>query len=271
MPLLLADILSVLERMAPPALAEAWDNVGLQIGDLHQRIDSVWVALDPGPEVVVAACRCRADLLITHHPLFFRPIQRIETNTPIGTVIEQALRHRLAIYCMHTNLDAAADGLNDLLGRRLGLRRLRPLRPPVDIAGQPPRPGIGRIGTLVRATRLSDLAQRVKQRLGAGAVRMAGDPALRVKHVALVAGSGGSAVGEFLRSEADAFISGDLRYHEVRDIEYARRGVVDVGHFHSEHLMADAIAQRLRRAFGLRRPPVRVQACSLEKDPFSVV
>jgi dinuclear metal center YbgI/SA1388 family protein len=270
MPLLLADILSVLERMAPPSLAEAWDNVGLQIGDPHQRVDSVWVALDPGPEVVAAACRCRADLLITHHPLFFRPIQRIEINTPIGTVVEQAVRHRLAIYCMHTNLDAAADGLNDLLARRLGLRRLRPLRPPVDITGQR-HPGIGRIGTLVRATRLSDLAQLVKQRLGAGAVRMAGDPALRVKHVALVAGSGGSAVGEFLRAEADAFISGDLRYHEVRDIEYARRGVVDVGHFHSEHLMADAIAQRLRRAFGPRRPPVRVQACSLEKDPFSVV
>jgi putative NIF3 family GTP cyclohydrolase 1 type 2 len=89
--------------------------------------------------------------------------------------------------------------------------------------------------------------------------------------VALVTGSGGSAVGGFLSTDADAFISGDLRYHEVRDIEYARRGVLDVGHFHSEHLMVDAIAQRLRRIFGRRHPPVRVQACSLEKDPFTVV
>lgn len=270
MPLLLADIIDALERMAPPSLAEAWDPVGLQIGDPQRRIDSVCVALDPGPDVVAAACRSRADLLITHHPLFFRPLQRIETNTALGTVIEQAVRHRLAIYCMHTNLDAAADGLNDLLARRLGLRRLRPLRPPGDITDRQ-HPGIGRIGTLVQATCLLDLARLVKQRLGAAAVRMAGDPALRVKHVALVTGSGGSAVGTFLRMELDAFISGDLRYHEVRDIEYARRGVVDVGHFHSEHLMVDAIVQRLRRAFGRRRPPVRVQACSLEKDPFSVV
>lgn len=270
MPLILADIIDVLERMAPPALAEAWDPVGLQIGDPQRRIESVWVALDPGPDVVAAACRSRADLLITHHPLFFSPLQRIETHTALGTVIDQAVRHRLAIYCMHTNLDAAADGLNDLLAQRLGLRRLRPLMPPGDITGRQ-HPGIGRIGTLVRATRLSDLARLVKQRLGAAAVRMAGDPALRIKHVAIVTGSGGSAVGTFLRMEADAFISGDLRYHEVRDIEYARRGVVDVGHFHSEHLMVDAIVQRLRRAFGRRRPPVRVQACALEKDPFSVV
>ena len=270
MPLVLADIIDVLERMAPPSLAESWDPVGLQIGDPQRRIDSVWVALDPGPDVVAAACRSRADLLITHHPLFFRPLQRIETHTPLGTVIEQAVRHRLAIYCMHTNLDAAADGLNDWLAHRLGLRRLRPLMPPGDINDRQ-HSGIGRVGTLVRATRLSDLARLVKQRLCAAAVRMAGDPALRVKHVAIVTGSGGSAVGTFLRMEADAFISGDLRYHEVRDIEYARRGVVDVGHFHSEHLMVDAIAQRLKRAFGRRRPSVRVQACSLEKDPFSVV
>lgn len=270
MPLLLADIIDVLERMAPPSLAEAWDPVGLQIGDPHRRIDSVWVALDPGPDVVAAACRSRADLLITHHPLFFRPLQRIETHTALGTAIEQAMRHRLAIYCMHTNLDAATGGLNDLLARRLGLRRLRPLRPSGDITDRQ-HPGIGRIGTLARATPLSDLARLVKERLGVAAVRVAGDPALRVKHVALVTGSGGSAVGGFLRTEADAFISGDLRYHEVRDIEYARRGAVDVGHFHSEHLMVDAIVQRLRRAFGRRRPLVRVQACTLERDPFSVV
>ncbi len=270
MQLLLADIINVLEDIAPPSLAEAWDNVGLQIGDLRRRVNSIWVALDPGPDVVAAACRGQVDLLITHHPLFFRPLQRIETDTPSGAVIEQSVRHGLAIYSMHTNLDAVAGGLNDLLAHRLKLRRLRPLVPPRDTTGRR-RHGIGRVGALTRAMRLSDLAREVKQRLGAAAVRMAGDPGLRVKYVALATGSGGSVVGDFLNSEAEAFISGDLRYHEVRDIEYARRGVVDVGHFHSEHLMTDAIAQRLQRAFGQRHPRLQVQVCPLERDPFSVV
>ena len=100
---------------------------------------------------------------------------------------------------------------------------------------------------------------------------MAGDPELRVKHVALSTGSGGGLVGEFLRTEADVFISGDLRYHEVRDIEYARRGAIDIGHFHSEHLMTVAIAQRLRRAFCRRHSRLRVEAFPHEKDPFTML
>jgi GTP cyclohydrolase I len=270
MQLLLADIIRVLEHMAPPSLAEAWDNVGLQIGDPGRRVRSVWVALDPGPDVVTAACRAQVDLLVTHHPLFFHPLKRIETHTPFGGAIAQALRHDLAIYCLHTNLDAVADGLNDLLARRLGLRRLRPLVATHGSADRP-RHGLGRIGALAAAMPLAKLAREVKQRLGAGVVRIAGDPGLRVKYVALATGSGGSLVGDFLNSAAEAFISGDLRYHEVREIEVARRGAVDVGHFYSEHLMTDAVAQRLRRAFSRRHPGLSVQACALEKDPFAAV
>jgi dinuclear metal center YbgI/SA1388 family protein len=270
MRLLLSDIIDVLENIAPSSLAEAWDNVGLQIGDPRQPVNSIWVALDPGPDVVASACRSQIDLLITHHPLFFRPVKRIETGTPLGTTIEQAVRHGLAIYSLHTNLDAVAGGLNDLLAHRLELRRLRPLSPLHDPAARRGH-GMGRVGELPRTMRLSDLARGVKERLGAAAVRMAGDPGLRVKRVALATGSGGGVIGDFLSTEAEAFISGDLRYHDVREIEYARRGVVDVGHFHSEHLMTDAIAQRLRRACGRRYPRLQVQACPLEKDPFRVV
>jgi dinuclear metal center YbgI/SA1388 family protein len=270
MHLLLADIVRLLEQLAPPALAEAWDHVGLQVGDPRRRIRSVWVALDPGPDVVDAACRARVDLLVTHHPLFFRPLHQIAIDTPLGSVIAQALRHELAIYCLHTNLDAAAGGLNDLLARRIGLVRLRPLAPPAGGTGRG-RHGIGRIGALAKAMPLRDLARKVKRTLGAGGVRIAGDPELRVQQVAIVTGSGGSLVGDFLKSTAEALISGDLRYHEARDIEYARRGAVDVGHFHSEHLMAEAVAGRLRRALGRRHPGLRVEACPLEKDPFATV
>jgi dinuclear metal center YbgI/SA1388 family protein len=269
MDLLLADIIQLLEKVAPPSLAEEWDNAGLQIGDPRSRVDKVWVALDACPEVVAAACRSRVDLLVTHHPLFFRPLKRIETQTALGAMVAQALRHGVAVYTLHTNFDAAAEGLNDLLARQLGLQGLRPLVKRAAADGR--RHGMGRIGALPRARRLGALAGEVKRRLGAGMVRMAGDPQLRVKRVALVAGSGGSLVADFLRTPAEAFISGDLRYHEVRDIEYARRGAIDIGHFHSEHLMTAAVAQRLRRALRRRHPRLRVEAFPHEKDPFTVV
>jgi GTP cyclohydrolase I len=265
----LSDIIPILEDIAPPSLAEEWDNVGFQIGDLRSKVRSLWVALDPGEDVVAAACQAGVDLLVTHHPLFFRPVKQIDVGSPLGGVVERLIRHRLAVYSMHTNLDAVHGGLNDWLAHRLGLRQIRPLLPNAGSA-QPSRHGLGRVGMLKAAMHLKDLALEVKRRLTLNTVRVAGDAMLRVKRVALSTGSGGSLSAAFLASDAEVFISGDLRYHDARDIEAAERGLIDVGHFHSEHLMTAQLAQCLRRAFDRRRIRIRVEACPLEHDPFSV-
>jgi len=263
----LSDIIRILEKMAPPSLAEEWDNVGLQVGDASRQVTSVWVALDPCPNVVTAACRAGVDLLVTHHPLIFRPLNRIDVLTPQGAVIAQAVQHRLAVYSMHTNLDAVSAGLNDMLARRLGLRRFRPLvLHPGANNGRPH--GMGRVAWLARRMTVRELAMEVKQRLGIETVRLAGDEMGKVQQVALSTGSGGSLVPQFLASDAEAFITGDLRYHEAREIEAAGRGAIDIGHFHSEHLFAGVLAQRLRRALRRCRPAVGVEACPLERDAF---
>jgi dinuclear metal center YbgI/SA1388 family protein len=263
----LSDIIRKLEKMAPPSLAEEWDNIGLQVGDARRKVNSVWVALDPSPDVIAAACRAGVDLLVTHHPLIFRPLKRIDVLTPQGVAIAQAVQHRLAVYCMHTNLDAASAGLNDMLARRLGLQRIRllVLRPE---AANGRRHGMGRIAWLPRRMTVRELAIEVKRRLGIETVRVAGDEMGKVKRVALSTGSGGSLMPQFLASNAEAFITGDLRYHEAREIEAAGRGAIDIGHFHSEHLFAGVLAQRLRRALRGSRPAVGVEVCALERDAF---
>lgn len=261
------DVIRILETMAPQSLAEEWDNVGLQVGDPERQVTSVWVALDPGLEVVTAACRAGVSLLVTHHPLIFRPLTRIDARTPQGAVITQAVQHRLAVYSMHTNLDAVPAGLNDMLAHRLGLKRLKPLstRPG---PGNRQRHGMGRVGWLSRRITIRDLALDVKRRLKIETVRVSGDAKRRVRRVALSTGSGGSLVPQFLASDAEAFITGDLRYHEAREIEAVGRGAIDVGHFHSEHLFAGMLAQRLRRALRRCRPAVAVDVCPLEHDAF---
>ncbi len=257
----------MLERVAPASLAEEWDNVGLQLGDSQALVRSVWVSLDPTPVVVSEACNAGVELLITHHPLFFRPLDRIDLKTPLGAIVAQAVRSRLSVVAVHTNLDAVAGGLNDLLARRLGLRGLKPLIRSPSTAGAG-RHGIGRVGTLPRAMSLGALGAEVKQRLGLDALRFAGDPSLKVRRVAVSTGSGGSVIQHFFNSGAQVFISGDLRYHEARDVESARLGMIDVGHFHSEHFMVEALAERLRKEFARRRMALSVTACPLEKDPF---
>jgi dinuclear metal center YbgI/SA1388 family protein len=129
-------LLPFLDNLAPRRLAEAWDNVGLQIGSRSWPVRSIWTALDPSPEVVARACDNDVDLLVTHHPLFFKPIKQIDAGSPTGTIIDLALSHRLAIYSAHTNLDSVHGGVNDELARRLGLTRVQALSGgmPVEMA-----------------------------------------------------------------------------------------------------------------------------------------
>ncbi|BBO87450.1 GTP cyclohydrolase 1 type 2 [Desulfosarcina ovata subsp. ovata] len=119
-----AHILPILERLAPSRLAESWDNVGLQIGSLNWPVKRIWTALDPLPEVVEKACQNDVDLLVTHHPLFFKAIKRIDADSPAGRVAQMALGRKLAIYSAHTNLDSVAGGVNDVLAERVGLTNL---------------------------------------------------------------------------------------------------------------------------------------------------
>ncbi|MGD2038082.1 MAG: Nif3-like dinuclear metal center hexameric protein, partial [Desulfobacterales bacterium] len=124
-----AKIKQIMDELAPPLLAEEWDNVGLQIGDPRQPVRRIWVALDPTLHVVKAACQKKVDLLITHHPLIFRPLKTIDFDTPGGSIIQMAANHKLAIFSAHTNLDIVRDGVNDVLAQRLGLQNPTVLKP----------------------------------------------------------------------------------------------------------------------------------------------
>ena len=126
------DIIDLMEDLAPSRLAEPWDSVGLQVGRKDWPVRSIWVALDPLPEVVAAACNQQVDLLITHHPLLFQPVKNLDFNTPIGAILYQAAVNQLAVYCAHTNLDKVSGGLNDILAKRIGLDPVEVLAPGED-------------------------------------------------------------------------------------------------------------------------------------------
>lgn len=113
--------------MAPPGLAESWDNPGLQVGDPAMEISRIMVALDPAPPVIQSALSSSCQLLLTHHPLIFKSQKSISTATPLGRSIHAAIRGGLAVVCMHTNYDCAEGGLNDVLAERLRLSSCQPL------------------------------------------------------------------------------------------------------------------------------------------------
>lgn len=123
----LGAALSFLERLFPPALTEEWDRSGLFIGDRNAPLSSVLVALDPSGNAVEEAIRQKADLLLTHHPLYLRPPANLDFSSAPASTIRSLIKNDISLYCAHTNLDRAEGGVNDFLARALGLSSVRPL------------------------------------------------------------------------------------------------------------------------------------------------
>jgi dinuclear metal center YbgI/SA1388 family protein len=121
------DLVGLLHALYPPALAEAWDNVGLQAGDPGSPVERVLISLDPSEKALQAAVAAGAQALLTHHPLIFQPLRQLTPTTATGRVLYQAVRSGIAILCAHTNLDRAPAGLNDWLGDLLGITDRQPL------------------------------------------------------------------------------------------------------------------------------------------------
>ena len=125
-----AELVGLLNSLYPPALAEDWDNVGLQIGDPAAAVERILVCLDAEELAIKEAERLDAQLVISHHPLIYKPLRRLSPVDEVGRTLFRAIRSDIAVFSAHTNLDRAADGLNDWLAARLGLERCQPLEKP---------------------------------------------------------------------------------------------------------------------------------------------
>jgi dinuclear metal center YbgI/SA1388 family protein len=123
-----SDIIGIINKFAPFARAEEWDNVGLQVGDPAGPAGKIMVALDPGREAIGAAVAQGCHLLLTHHPFIFTPLKKISFAEAAGKLIAQTITHDLAVVSLHTNLDVATGGVNDLLAGLLGVTGCTPLK-----------------------------------------------------------------------------------------------------------------------------------------------
>jgi dinuclear metal center YbgI/SA1388 family protein len=223
------DVMAVLDALAPFDSAEPWDNVGLMVGDPSRRVETLLVALDPSLEVIRAARRRRADLIVTHHPLTLTPMNRLDLSRGVGRKVALLIETGTALVSMHTNLDKAPGGVADELARRLGL-------------GSVQAEGALRVGELARPVALKDWLGR--QPFTGGRVCDTGRPVSRV------AACPGSGMGYWERARSigcDTFVTGDVRYHAGFDAWEAGMNVVDLGHFGTEEIIVKPLAARLNK------------------------
>ncbi len=264
----IGDVLAVLEDAYPASLAEEWDTgIGLTCGDPGAEVTTVLLAVDVDRRTVQEAIAVGAQLLLTHHPLLFRPVQSIAADTDKGSLLHPMVRSGVAHIAAHTNADSAVGGVNDALARTLGLSGTRPLLPrDHEQAGV----GSGRVGSLPSPMTLSALTQRVAlvlPRTVAG-VRAAGDPNRRISTVAVCGGAGDSLLDAAAAAGVDAYLTSDLRHHVVAEFvaDPLRPALVDVAHWAGEWLWLAAAAALLADEL----PGIRTVVSEIRTDPWTV-
>ena len=240
------DVMQAMERIAPRRLAEEWDNPGLLVGSPHDEVRKILVALDVREETVERAIEDGCDLIVAHHPLIFRALKALRTDDATGCKIARLIKADIAVFAAHTNLDSAAGGVNDVLAERLELHDVAPL---VEGAADS-EPGLGRIGSLRAEFSLEDFAALVKEKLGLSSMRIACAGERRISRVALCGGSGAEFVGRAAAKGADAYVTGDVKYHDAERAIGLGIHILDAGHFATEQPIVARLAERLKKELG---------------------
>ena len=240
------DVMQAMERIAPRRLAEEWDNPGLLVGSPHDEVRKILVALDVREETVERAIEDGCDLIVAHHPLIFRALKALRTDDATGCKIARLIKADIAVFAAHTNLDSAAGGVNDVLAERLEMHDVAPL---VEGAADS-EPGLGRIGSLRAEFSLEDFAALVKEKLGLSSMRVACAGERRISRVALCGGSGAEFVGRAAAKGADAYVTGDVKYHDAERAIGLGIHVLDAGHFATEQPIVARLAERLKKELG---------------------
>lgn len=256
------EFIRLLEELSPVSYAESWDNPGLLAGRYDKEIKKIYIALDATTEVIEDAKRCGADMLLTHHPLIFKGIKKVNSEDFIGRRILTLLQADICYYAMHTNFDVM--GMADAAAERLMLSQRGVLDVTYEKDGV--TQGIGRIGSLKQPMSLDECAQVVKQAFGIEWVKVFGEPVRPVETVAICPGSGKSMIGAALAGDVDVLITGDIDHHDGIDALERGMAVIDAGHFGLEQIFVPYMAEYIKR----KTEHIEVITQTL-KSPFRIV
>ncbi len=256
------EIIDKLEALSPTEFAEEWDNIGLLAGRRDKEVRTVYIALDATDAVIGEAVRLGADLLLTHHPLIFKKMSRVNTDDFIGRRVCELIRNDISYYAMHTNFDVM--GMADAAADELSLKDRRVLD--VTYEDDISKEGCGRVGELKDSMRVEALAGLVKEKFHVPNVRVFGDLDSPVRTVAVMPGSGGGFIQDALAAGADVMITGDVGHHEGIDAVAQGLAVIDAGHYGIEKLFISYMEEFMKREL----PGVQIYKAEI-REPFIVV
>ena len=233
------EIIEKLETLSPPSYAEEWDNIGLLVGRRDKEVRRIYIALDATDDVIEDAIRVQADMLLTHHPMIFHKINRVNTDDFIGKRICHLIRSDMVYYAMHTNFDV--KGMADAAAQRIGLQNAEVLDVTYDDGVT--KEGCGQVPN----------------------VRVYGELDSPVRDAAIMPGSGGSFLQNALQADADVMITGDIDHHEAIDAMAQGISIIDAGHYGIEKLFIPYMEDYLKQNL----PGIELHTAPF-REPFTV-
>lgn len=251
------QIYEEMQRIAPLALAESWDNPGLLV-DCGGEVSRVLVTLDITPEVVEEAARKGCGLIVSHHPVIFSPLKKLSGQD----VAFQLVKSGISAICMHTNLDAAEGGVNEVLAGIFGMREMEAFAE-----------GCGRVGSIEPVT-VPELAKKAQKELASRCNQPFNGPAVQVKfadtgktvrRLAVISGAGGSLFEDAIARGADCLLTGEANHHHAIDAKRLGLSLIAAGHYATEFPVTAAVAEKLRTAF----PELEVLVSEDARDPYT--
>ncbi|HWP79588.1 MAG TPA: Nif3-like dinuclear metal center hexameric protein [Candidatus Acidoferrum sp.] len=256
------DILMAFEEVAPLRLAEDFDNPGLLAGDHERSVERVLVALDVTDAVIDEAIAHQCGLIVSHHPVFFKLGNTVNPGpTPEGKLFK-LIENKIAALCLHTNMDIAIGGVNDMLVAKLGLAPAGAFSVTNEEFGS----CIGRIGKLKTEMPAADFAAHVRDKLDCDAVKLL-DTGRPVSVVGVVGGAGGGMAREALAAGCDTYVTAEVKHHQYLEAMELGVNLIDAGHYHTERFIADRFVRLLSKFEGLEV----LRSATLDRDIVRVV
>ena len=234
------ELYAFLEEKIPRELSCDWDNDGLMCcGDDSRPVRRALVALDITAAVVDRAVKEGYDLILSHHPLIFRPLKALNRRDTVASKVITLLQNGVCAMSFHTRLDAVTGGVNDVLAKKLGLCDVTPFGENGET--------IGRIGTLPTPMAAEAFAKLVKQATGAEYVLLS-DAGLPVSRVALLGGGGAGDLPAARAAGADTYLTGELKHDQLTDAPEKGMNLIMGGHFYTENPVCEHLADLIKKA-----------------------
>ena len=232
-------MLSALERFAPLPLQESWDNAGLQVGLTETEVSGALLCLDVNERIVDEAISKGCNLIVSHHPLLFRGLKTISDLNDVQRTTMRAIQQGIAVISMHTNMDNARGGVNFRIAEKLGLENVGFFNPDAES-------GSGVVGEYAEPLAADDFIIAVKKAFGVECA-MCNELLRRpIKRVAICGGAGDFLLDEAVKNQADAFITGEMHYHQYFGYEQQIQICV-IGHYQSEQFTAEIFEEIIQK------------------------